>query len=212
MPVKKTNTKPKVFINCPFDDEYRPLFRALVFCILYLDRYPIFSENRSSDKIRINEIIKLISESRLGIHDLSRHKAKVAEDLPRFNLPFELGLDIGSKRFGGVKYSKRKILVFDSSPHDYDKFIGDISGQDIESHNNNPETIIIKVRDWLSRIYKHLPGYTKIWKAYIQFSDDLPSRLSNNFTLHEIEVMQIGDYRGFAKDWIHDFKKDTMNR
>ncbi len=212
MPVRKQITKTKVFINCPFDDGYRPIFRALVFCILYLDRYPVFSENRSSDKIRINEIIKLIKESKLGIHDLSRNKAKSAGDLPRFNMPFELGLDIGSKRFGGLKYSKRKILVFDTSPHNYDKFIGDISGQDIESHNDDPETVIIKVRDWLSRIYKNLPGASKIWKAYNQFRDDLPRRLSNNFSPAEVEIMQIGDYRGFANDWITDFKMNPANK
>lgn len=212
MPSKKTKLNPKIFINCPFDEEYNPLFRAMVFCILYLNRYPIFSETRSSDKIRINEIIKLIKTSRLGIHDLSRNQARSAGEMPRFNMPFELGLDIGSKRFGGIKYSKRCILVFDSDKHNYDQYIGDISGQDIESHSNDPKIIITKIRDWLSRTYKHLPGADKIWKAYNQFSDDLPTRLVNDFTAEEVETMQIGDYRGFANDWIKDFKKNSINR
>jgi hypothetical protein len=42
----------------------------------------------------------LIHESRFGIHDLSRCKAITAGDYVRMNMPFELGIDHGSKRFG----------------------------------------------------------------------------------------------------------------
>ncbi|MEO6133161.1 MAG: hypothetical protein ABIQ02_15070 [Saprospiraceae bacterium] len=197
-----------IFINCPFDKEYSKLFKVLIFSLLYLELYPIFSKTVSGDKIRVIEIIKLIKKSKFAVHDLSRNQAKSKGEMARFNMPFELGLDIGSKKFGGRKYSNRKILILDTEPHDYDKYIGDISGQDIECHKNNPETLISVVRDWQSRIYpkNKIPGTTKIWNAFNQFTDDLPTNLSDNFSQAEIRNLQLSDYLGYADDWITDLK------
>ncbi len=142
---------------------------------------------------------------------MSRNRSKTKGETARFNLPFELGLDIGSKKFGGQKYSIRKILILDGKPHDYDKYIGDISGQDIECHYNNPETLVSVIRNWQARIYPKLkfPGPTKIWNAFNQFMDDLPSKLSDNFSLSEIRDLQLSDYQGYADDWITDLKSKS---
>ena len=152
--MKTNQPKPakQVFINCPFDAGYTDLFRTLVFTFSYLDHFPVFSETTSSTDYRLQRIVDLISHASLGVHDLSRHTAKNAGELSRFNLPLELGLDIGSKLFGGKKYDHKKIIVLDHSPHDYDPYIGDISGQDIIVHKNGPRILMEEIRNWLSRI------------------------------------------------------------
>ena len=62
-----------VFINCPFDDEYRPLFQALMFAVARCGFVPRCSlEAADSGDVRIDKITKIIGECRYGIHDLSR--------------------------------------------------------------------------------------------------------------------------------------------
>lgn len=50
---------------------------------------------------RIDKLYGLIGECRYGIHDLSRTELDDVNQLPRFNMPLELGLFLGAKRYGG---------------------------------------------------------------------------------------------------------------
>jgi hypothetical protein len=62
-----------VFINCPFDKEYLPLLRAMLFTIVFCGFIPrIATERDDSGESRYNKIIDLIKESKYSIHDLSR--------------------------------------------------------------------------------------------------------------------------------------------
>ncbi len=48
------------------------------------------------------------------MHDISRTEPDAANNLPQFNMPSELGLFIGSARFGAARDQRRKIcLVLD---------------------------------------------------------------------------------------------------
>jgi hypothetical protein len=91
---------PNVFLNVPFDDEYEPLFAALVFTVSACGyRVRCALEDDDSGDIRLDKLVQLIRESPRSIHDLSRIQPG-HNDLPRFNMPFELGLALGAKRFG----------------------------------------------------------------------------------------------------------------
>jgi hypothetical protein len=199
-----------VFINCPFDEEYVPLLRALAFTSLYLDLQPHLSQTLSSSNIRINQIKELIKSCKFGIHDLSRSKAMNHGDLPRFNMPYELGLDIGAAEYGNKKLKKKRILILDSERYHYQKVLSDIAGQDISSHNNDPKTLVKRVRNWVSTNTENanIAPASEVWTAFNQFTDDLASSLLLTYTLEEIEEMPIGDYLKFTKDWIARFKKN----
>lgn len=101
------NFKTNVFINCPFDKEYSDLLKPLLFTIIRIGLEPrIASERLDSGEVRLENIIELIQDSKYGIHDLSRCKAKKAGEYFRFNLPFELALDYAAREFTN---SKKKI-------------------------------------------------------------------------------------------------------
>ena len=88
-----------VFINCPFDRAYRPIFNALVFVVHecgYFARSAL--EIEDSGQVRIQKIQELILDCRLGIHDISRTEPEPETKLPRFNMPLELGLFLGANR------------------------------------------------------------------------------------------------------------------
>jgi len=198
-----------VFINCPFDSKYYPLLKSLVFTILYLDFVPLTSQTRSSGKSRIEQIMELIDESMYGIHDLSRSRPLKRGEFPRFNMPYELGLDIGCHRYGKAKHKEKKIMILEMEPYHYQKVLSDISGQDIFSHNNSPELLIKRVRDWFSsnNSKKPLVGHAKIWFAYIQFRAHLLKRLRNErYLKKDIDNLPIHDFIKFSKEWIKKFK------
>jgi hypothetical protein len=197
-----------VFINCPFDKDYTPLLRTLVFELIYLDLEPCLSQTLTSSAIRINQIKHHIRNCKFSIHDLSRSKPMKRGELPRFNMPYELGLDIGASEYGDKKLKDKRILVLETDRYHYQKVISDIAGQDIENHNDDPKTLILKVRNWVSANFAGttVPGQSEIWVAFNQFNADLITKLSAKYTTQEIDEMPVGDYIKFAKDWIVNFK------
>ena len=166
-----------VFINCPFDKEYQPLFDAIVFCVSACGFVPRCTlELTDAGEIRIENIYRLIAQCNHGIHDVSRTEVKGQPyQLPRFNMPLELGIFLGAKRFG-PRSSQKRCLIMDRSPYRYKRFISDIGGQDIKAHNRSPATAIRRVRDWLQSApgKAAIPGGAMIWKRYRQFRRELP--------------------------------------
>lgn len=120
-----------IFINCPFDNDYKVLLRPLLFASLYFGLDPQICQTRSSATIRISQIKNHIKASKFSIHDLSRSKPMKKNELPRFNMPYELGLDIGCSEFGIKKFKEKKILILETDRYHYQKVLSDISGQDI---------------------------------------------------------------------------------
>ena len=85
-----------VFINCPFDNEYFPLLKSIFFTIIYLDLSPQISETANSGEVRLHRIKDLMMKSLYSIHDISRMET-LQNGLPRFNMPFECGIDFSLK-------------------------------------------------------------------------------------------------------------------
>lgn len=164
-----------VFINCPFDDEYRPLFHALIFVVYDCGLVPRCSlEISDSAHVRIQKIIALIEKCQWGIHDISRTELN-ANGLPRFNMPLELGLFLGAQRLGRRGQHRKSCLVLDREPHRYQEFISDIAGQDISSHARDPAKAISAVRNWLATsLRKRFPGGRDIATRFAQLQRDLP--------------------------------------
>ena len=124
-----------VFINCPFDDKYQPLFRAIIFTVHDMGfRARCALEASNAGNVRIDKIQNIIAECKYSIHDLSRTQLDKTHRLPRFNMPLELGIDLGCKRFGKEHEQEKVVLVMDIERFRYQRFISDISGQDVYAH------------------------------------------------------------------------------
>src|SRR5680860_1258689 len=141
-----------IFINCPFDKQYNPLLKAIVFYIVYLDYKPLLSETINSAESRVNAILALINDAIYSIHDLSRMELTKENELARFNMPLELGMDIGCKSFGNASQNEKYFLIPDKVKYRYQKAISDISGNDISIHNAEPEKALRQVRNWARKI------------------------------------------------------------
>ena len=106
-----------VFINGPFDADFNPIFQALIFTIYACGFRPRSArELDDSGQTRIDKLYNIIEECRYGIHDLSRTELDDKYWLPRFNMPLELGLFLGAKRYGDTAQGKKRLLILSPSP------------------------------------------------------------------------------------------------
>ncbi|HET6574306.1 MAG TPA: hypothetical protein VFG68_11920 [Fimbriiglobus sp.] len=193
-----------VFVNCPFDDQYKPLFRALVFTIQYCGfDVRCALEVDDSGETRAEKLIRLIRDAKLGIHDISRTEAN-AEELPRFNMPYELGLFVGFKHSSDPSQRKKSILILDRERYRYQKFLSDIAGQDIRSHGADPKTLIREVRNWLrNQTARELEGGEHIIEQFRLFCDQIPQLLSAmNKTERDLENYL--DFHQLVFNWIRE--------
>ncbi len=189
-----------VFINCPFDKQYGPIFRAIVFAV-YDSRFTprCALEEMDTGQTRLTKILELLVECKYGIHDISRTELG-RSNLPRFNMPFECGLYWGCRQFGEQWRKNKRILVLDSEAHRYHASLSDISGQDIKAHGNDPKLAIDYVRTFLSdNSRRHdIPGGSAIWKRYLLFQEELPKML-RQAQVTRAEIKKPEYYRVYAK-------------
>lgn len=148
------------------------MFRAIVFAVFACGFRP-----RSALEIddaaygRLDKIMTIIGECRYGIHDLSRIELDELTGLPRFNMPFELGLFLAAKRFGGEDHARKRAIVLECEPYRYQRFISDLNGMDISAHNNEPTQSVALVRDWLVNVSRRRIAATPvIVEAYQHFA------------------------------------------
>lgn len=192
-----------VFINCPFDSAYKPLFDAMVFTVHDCGFIPRCAlEEEDASQVRIDKIYNIIAACRYGIHDISRIELDDDSGFPRFNMPLELGIFLGAKKFGIEEHKRKKCLVLDKESYRYQQFISDIAGQDIQAHHNTPEELIRVVRNWLRTASgrRTIPSGSVIWERYQEFMRDLP-RTVQRFQL-TVEEMIFNDYTLMIEEWL----------
>ena len=192
-----------VFINCPFDAPYLPLFNAIVFAVHDAGFRPRCAlEVSDGGQYRLEKIMQIISECKYGIHDISRTSLDRVTRLPRFNMPLELGLDLGCRRFG-ISHQKRKtILILDTAPHRYQKFISDIAGQEVYSHAGATAKAISQVRNWLRTASgkSDIPSGAEIHQRYRLFGKVLP-HLCKNLRL-DLKDLPFVDFSYLVVSWL----------
>ncbi|MCX6879840.1 MAG: hypothetical protein NTW21_39455 [Verrucomicrobia bacterium] len=200
----------QVFLNCPFDPGYRPIYEAIIFTVLACGFVIRCSREREdSAEPRIAKIVEIIRNSKFGIHDICRVELDEVNGLPRFNMPLELGLFLGAKAYSGEPAQKKKCcLVLDTEAYRYQKFISDIAGQDIRAHGGNPEKALTETRHWLVTVgdRKRLPGPADLKQAYREFRTDLPEIL-DKVSLAEDEIRYV-EFVKVVMEWLTARRKD----
>jgi hypothetical protein len=191
-----------VFINCPFDDDYDEIFNAILFvthrCGFILR---CSKEYEDSSSIRIQNIIQLIRESKYSIHDLSRVTLDETANLPRFNMPLELGICIGAIEFGNKKQKENKYLIIESEKFRFKQFISDLSGQDIRDHKDTFEGAIKIIRNWLSsKTNEKIPSASIVISDYKRFLIDLPDLCEENQWIKE--ELTFDEYSTLVTSWL----------
>jgi len=198
-----TNFEKNVFVNCPFDDDYRQLLIGIVFTILYFGYKPRFSQERAdSGETRIDKILSLIKESKFGIHDLSRIVSSDKDEHYRMNMPFELGIDYGCQKLKGGKWSNKKILVLEKERYRFQKAISDLSGSDIKSHDDDVSKAIGSVRNWfVTEELGRGDSGAKVWNKFNEFQACLYDEVVENDGHKSIDDVEIPEIIHHMENW-----------
>lgn len=194
-----------VFINCPFDNDYKSLLRPIIFCIYRLGFQPrIASERLYGNEPRIEKIIELIEDSKYGIHDLSRIKARKAGEFFRLNMPLELGIDPGCKRFKGAPWSEKKCLIMETERYRYQAALSDLSNSDIVAHGDEPLEAFTAVRDWLDQEARlDADGPARLWDQFTDFTADNDDALiARGFSRRDIDRLPISTLMRSMEAWV----------
>jgi hypothetical protein len=146
--------------------------------------------------------------SKFGIHDLSRLKAIKAGEYFRLNMPLELGIDLGCKRFKRGRWSKKRCLILEAKPFRYKAAISDLSNSDIAVHGNQPVKVVKAVRDWLNATADlHAPGPNEIWNRFNAFmADNFLLLKARGFSNHDIKQLPIDELIACMKSWLRTNK------
>lgn len=195
-----------VFVNCPFDSEYLPLLRPLLFTIIYVGFVPrIASERSDSGENRIDKICALVRACQYSIHDLSRLQASQIGEFSRMNMPFELGIEYGCRRFGSQPLTRKKCLVLEKDQHEFHKAISDLSGIDIKHHNNEPSEVVRAVRNWFVETVglSHIHSATRILYRFTDFASDFyDTRIADAYSADDLSMMPVPEYIDFIHRWV----------
>jgi hypothetical protein len=193
----------EVFLNVPFDRQYRKLFLALVFAVHECGLVARCAlEKDDGTQVRLETLYEIIEDCEFGIHDLSRTTLDGVNRLPRFNMPLELGIFLGAKRYGGVRQRRKSALIVEKDPYRYQQFVSDISGQNIRAHHNTVDDALTAVRNWVRTEHptrKGVPGPTQIKYRYVQFRRDLPAMCRDRGL--DIKDLMFLDYRMLVIGW-----------
>ncbi len=194
-----------VFVNCPYDSEFKPLLRPLLFTVILAGLTPRLALERSdSGEVRFKKIVQLVRGSKYAIHDLSRVKAERAGEVFRLNMPFELGLDIGCRLFSEDHRREKVCLILERDRYGYQAAISDLAGSDLGVHADEPEEIVAVVRNWLcSEAECDLPGPSGIWGAFLDFMAADYLRLSaNGYSNRDIQRLPISELIAHMQLWV----------
>lgn len=163
------------FVNCPFDDDYLACFEAMLFAIT-LSGYRVrcaLEEDDAGD-IRYGKLCRLLADSDHTFHDLSRTESS-AHGLPRFNMPFELGLAMGARQFGQGRQKAKRACIMVARPHALPRYLSDLAGSDPAAHGGDPHEVVRIVRDHLHKTPSGLPlpGAVHMIELFERFRADV---------------------------------------
>jgi hypothetical protein len=197
------DTNRDVFVNCPFDDQYREFFYAIVFTVIrsgFVARCALETDNSADN--RFDKICQIIKECRYGIHDISRTEPDGEPPLPRFNMPLELGVFLGAKKYGGPAHRTKSCIIFDRQQYRFQRFISDIAGQDIHAHGGDVRRLITELAMWLRTQSRdsNVPGGIAIANEFETFNAALP----DIYAARQLDPSEVtfGDYNAVVVQYL----------
>ncbi len=133
-------SKNAVFLNIPYDDKFRKLYLAYIVGLTHLGLEPRATLGIPGGNSRLDRILELIKGCRYSIHDLSRVELdRKPPRVPRFNMPFELGLAVG---WSQLYPSRHTWFVYEAENRRLQKSLSDLNGADPNIHDGTIEGVM----------------------------------------------------------------------
>jgi hypothetical protein len=143
MPPPPTDPE-SVFLNIPYDEEFRSLYIAYIVGLYQLGLSPHIASEIPSHARRLDRILALIRGCRFSVHDLSRVELTGSRsNIPRFNMPLELGMTITWTK---INPGRHTWFVFESEPYRLQRSASDLNGTDAFIHSGTAQGVLSELR------------------------------------------------------------------
>ncbi len=170
----RRGSRDSAFLNIPYDDQYAELYLAFIAGLCAFGLEPRATLEIASGERRLNRIFGLLTGCRYSFHDLSRVQLdRFAPRTPRFNMPFELGLLLGSHLNRTTRARSRTArphtwFVFEAKKRRLQKSLSDLDGTDPLIHDGTVKGVfrelnnaLVKSKyqpdiDHMRRIFRHI--------------------------------------------------------
>jgi hypothetical protein len=141
-----------VFLNIPFDRKREYLYLSLIASIVAVGLNPRSVVEVPVDASRLDRLFALVRSCRYSLHDLSAVEVTAKPfRVPRFNMPFELGLAAALHLQDEAQHSFR---LLEAVQYRLDQSLGDMKGYDVYIHHADPKGVFRAVRNMFAK----LPG------------------------------------------------------
>lgn len=127
----------RVFLNVPFDGSYEPVFIGLVGALVFLGKRPTtVLELEGGAESRLDRLVAAIRDNPVSLHDLSRVElsGRRSGAVPRFNMPFELGIAVALSRSDPLR-RRHGLVLMESRRFRIQRSLSDMNGFDPFIHN-----------------------------------------------------------------------------
>ena len=144
-----------VFLNVPFSDSHEAIFLALIAGLTALRLNPRCVLEVPPQQNRLDRLFALISSCAYSIHDLScvQLSSGTGHRVPRFNMPFELGLAVAVALARPGKGS-HQFRILEAEPYRLQKSLSDVLGFDPYIHRGRADGTL----EALLNVFNNLPG------------------------------------------------------
>ena len=160
-PIAEPYSPDNAFLNVPYDHRYEDLFLAFIAGLCSFGLRPRTTLELPGPRRRLDRILELIGACRYSFHDLSR--VQLASGVPRFNMPFELGLAVTIAAHRPRQY---QWAVFEARPYRLQRSLSDLNGTDPYVHGEQPRRLLVELSNALVRAHRR-PTLDGLDRAYL---------------------------------------------
>ncbi len=165
-----------VFLNIPYDDEFRSLYVAYIVGLTNLGLVPHIASEIPGGARRLDRVLALIKSCRYSIHDLSRVELSASpQGTPRFNMPLDLGMTIA---WADLYPKRHTFFVFESEPYRIQRSTSDLNGTDAGIHQGTPGGVLSELRSAFWRA--DAPTVPKMLEVHLFVESSLDAILTRN--------------------------------
>lgn len=167
---RKRRERYSVFLNIPYDSAFEKLYLAYIAGLSAFGLIPRATLEIPTSQRRLERILKLIQECAYSIHDLSRVQLDArAPRVPRFNMPFELGLAVAQN----TRNRRETWYVCETVSHRVNKSLSDLDGTDVRIHNGTVQGVFGALCDVFVRKTRQ-PSVQEMYRIYLVLRRNLP--------------------------------------
>jgi hypothetical protein len=173
MPAKKRRRNAEqysVFLNVPYDTAFANLYLSYIAGLSAFGLIPRATLEIPTSSRRLERILTLIERCNYSIHDLSRVQLDAKSPrVPRFNMPFELGLAVARD----ARKRRASWYVCETVPHRISKSLSDLNGTDVRIHGGTVKGVFGALCDMFVRKTRQ-PSVQEMYRIYLQLRRNLP--------------------------------------